>query len=47
MEQPASLADSFMTDLLAEKRWPLKVRLQEIECEFHRNTHYMRADEFP
>ncbi|KAI0093889.1 insulin-degrading enzyme [Irpex rosettiformis] len=31
MEQPSNLADSFMTDLLAEKRWPLRERLNEID----------------
>ena len=33
MERPSVLAESFMAELLAEKRWPLKVKLPEIDCE--------------
>jgi hypothetical protein len=34
MDQPANLVDTFMLDILAEKRWPLQDRLKELECKW-------------
>ena len=33
MSEPYRLADRFMSDLAAEKHWPLHERLKEVECE--------------